>query len=343
MRVCREIDTWVTENVEQPIEDWVSRTEQQCIEQPCNWWCLCCNKWFCFLVTILVRVVTFIIVTVTRLVTVVVCEIVGLVLDFIGIIIGLILSIPVIGGIIRAILNWLTTVIWRLVSIPDLIASAAGLMVEKKIYVKGVILNENGVPMATEADLMPSIEFARQVLLRECNVRLIYTGTCVPQINTPVEAQTINCGGDGFAADMFGIQGAHFEFVSSDCGFKDGHKRVIGLGAELLVFVVRDVQTGDPGRDVIGCSFASTHNYVTVEVPALTPPPPPTTAPPPGTAAWVPDTVVHEIGHACDLTHTGESAAEMPNLMFPTTARTAHTLSQFQRAWFRSSKHVVFI
>ena len=328
MRVCREVSTWVRENVEQPVEDWVTRTEEQCTEQPCNWWCVCCNKWFCFLVTLLVRIVTFIIVTITRLVTEVICEIVGFVLDVVGIIVGLILSIPIIGGIIRAILNWITEIIWRLVSLPDLLFSAFGVMIPKKIYVKGIILNDNGTPFATEEQLMPSINFARTVLQRECNVRLIYTGTCVPKINTPTEAQTVDCGSSGFFADLLGIQGAHFEFVSSDCGFKDGHKRIIGLGAELLIFVIRDV-TPSVGTDIIGCSFASTHNYVTVQASAL--------------LAEVPDTVAHEIGHACDLSHTSESNDALVNLMYPNADRTNHILSTFQRAWFRSSKHCVII
>jgi hypothetical protein len=34
MRVCREISRWVNENVERPIEEWINRTERQCVEQP---------------------------------------------------------------------------------------------------------------------------------------------------------------------------------------------------------------------------------------------------------------------------------------------------------------------
>ena len=123
MRVCREVSRWVQDNIETPVENWVTTTERRCQEQPCNWWCACCNKWFCFLVTLLVRIVTFIIVTVSRLVTEVVCEVVGLALDFVGLVVGLILSIPILGGIIRAILNWVTEIIWRIVSLPDLILS----------------------------------------------------------------------------------------------------------------------------------------------------------------------------------------------------------------------------
>lgn len=323
MRVCREISRWITENVERPVESWAERTERQCNEQPCNWWCACCNKWFCFLVTIIVRIVTFIIVTITRLITEVVCEIVGAALDIAAAVVGLILSIPIIGGIIRAILNWVTDIVTRILSLPDLILSYAGVLVPKKMYVKGVILNDNGTPFATEEALMPSINFARDLFLRECNVNLIYTGTCVPKINTPTEAQTVDCGSSGFFADLFGIQGAHFEFVSNDCGFKDGFRRVLGLGAEILVFIIKDVQPSGPTSDVVGCSFAATHNYVSIQFSAL--------------ADETPATIAHEIGHACDLTH----ADTIDNLMFPNSSRTSFILSTGQRAWFRSSKHCV--
>ncbi len=321
MRVCREISRWVTENVQRPLEEWVERTERRCREQPCNWWCLCCNKWFCFLVTFFVRVVVWVTVTVTKLVTEVVCTIIAIVLDIVAAVVNLILSIPVIGGIIRAILNWVTDIILRLASIPDLLLSLAGVMIPKKIYVKGVILNANGVPLTNEAAIMPSITLARQIFLRECNVQLIYTGTCTPQLSTPTEAQTIDCGSSGFFADLLGIQGAHFEFVSADCGFENGFNRVVGYASEIMVFVVSDIQP----PTTVGCSFSSTHNYVTIEAGNLTSTPP--------------DTIAHEIGHACALTHS----ENIQNLMFPNSTRAGSTMSAFQRAWFRSSKHCVFI
>ena len=46
---CENVRKWVEEQVQQPVESWVSRTEQRCREQDCNWWCACCNKWFCWL------------------------------------------------------------------------------------------------------------------------------------------------------------------------------------------------------------------------------------------------------------------------------------------------------
>jgi hypothetical protein len=83
---CQEIGQWITDNVETPLnkwyttavqqctdaqywveerrkelEDWVHQFETRCAEQECNWWCLCCNKWFCWIVDVLLRVLIVII------------------------------------------------------------------------------------------------------------------------------------------------------------------------------------------------------------------------------------------------------------------------------------------
>ena len=114
-RVCREVQEWIEEQVEQPIEEWENRQEERCREEPCNWWTLCLNKLFCWLVWVVVKVIRIVIVTVGKWVARTVCEIVNVILDIIGYIIALILSIPIIGGIIRTIWNWVTEIIWRIV------------------------------------------------------------------------------------------------------------------------------------------------------------------------------------------------------------------------------------
>jgi len=83
---CREIGQWITDNIEKPLEQWFVRARQQCTEprrwleerrreiedwrrtqearcreQPCQWFCLCCNKWFYWIVDLLVRILTVII------------------------------------------------------------------------------------------------------------------------------------------------------------------------------------------------------------------------------------------------------------------------------------------
>ena len=88
--VCENVTTWVEEQVQQPVEEWVSREERRCREQDCDWWCACCNKWFCWIVTVTVRVVTWVLVTVGKWVTHLVCKIVTTV---VGIVVELVLKV----------------------------------------------------------------------------------------------------------------------------------------------------------------------------------------------------------------------------------------------------------
>lgn len=88
--VCENIGQWVEEKVWQPVEEWVSREERRCREQKCKWWCACCNKWFCWIVSVVVKVVTWVLVTVVKWVVTLVCQIVTIV---VGIVVELVLKI----------------------------------------------------------------------------------------------------------------------------------------------------------------------------------------------------------------------------------------------------------
>lgn len=57
---CHDVGSWVESNVQQQVE--------QCIEQDCDWWCACCNKWLCGLVWVIVNVVTWVVQTVCEIV-----------------------------------------------------------------------------------------------------------------------------------------------------------------------------------------------------------------------------------------------------------------------------------
>ncbi len=87
---CQEVKRWFEEQVSQPVESWVSQQERRCKEQSCNWWCLCCNKWLCWIVMVVVRVVVWVIVTVGKWVAYLVCKIV---VTVIGIVVELVLKV----------------------------------------------------------------------------------------------------------------------------------------------------------------------------------------------------------------------------------------------------------
>jgi hypothetical protein len=83
---CEELKQRIEEKVSQPVDQWVSRQEERCRELP--WW----NplRWFCELVTIVVKVVVWVVVTVVKWVVTIVCQIVTVV---IGIIVTLVLRV----------------------------------------------------------------------------------------------------------------------------------------------------------------------------------------------------------------------------------------------------------
>jgi len=83
---CDEIGQWVDEQVSQPVDRWISQQEERCKALP--WW----NplRWFCEIVTIVVKVVVWVVVTVTKWVVTLVCQIV---ITIIGIIVTFILRV----------------------------------------------------------------------------------------------------------------------------------------------------------------------------------------------------------------------------------------------------------
>jgi hypothetical protein len=87
---CERFNVWVEEKVRQPVERWISSEERRCREESCNWFCLCCNKLFCWIITVVVRVVTWILITVGKWVAHLVCKIVTTV---IGIVVELVLKV----------------------------------------------------------------------------------------------------------------------------------------------------------------------------------------------------------------------------------------------------------
>ena len=317
-RVCRETQEWVEEQIEKPIEEWENRQEQRCREEECNWWVLCLNKLVCWLVWVVVKVVRWVVVTVGKWVVRVVCEVVNFVLDVIGFVINLILSIPIIGGIIRTILNWVTEIVWRLVGLLDFIGSLIGIRFRKKMYFGVIVPSVDGTPIVSDPDIQRQVDATIDFYDRTCNINMIFSGICHTNVPPPDAGLTVGCDAGGFFNDWW-LAGSYFEFAAATCKFTDGFRRVIGLGAEIIVFIVRDVTPVNTN----GCSFASTHNYVVIEAK-------------PADQAFV---AAHEIGHACWLSHDDDTA----NLMNPVTPATNPTLTNLQVSLVRWSKHCVYI
>lgn len=318
-RSCREIHEWIEEEVEKPIEEWEERQEQRCREEKCKWWMLCLNKLICWFVTILVKVVRWVTVTVGKWVVRVVCETVNFVLDVAGWIINLVLAIPIIGGIIRAIWNWLIEIVWRIVGVLDFVASLAGLRPRKKMYFGVIIPVVNGTPVATPAQIQPQVDYAIRAYDTLCNIDLRFTGYCTSRVPAPRAALNVQCGAGGFFNDLW-LAGSYFQLAINMCRFKSNWRRVLGYGGEIFAFVIPDVLPNSPSNTV-GCSMAGTQDYIVIE-------------PISGQ-----DTIAHEIGHACLLGHNGGAT----NLMFSSGPSGGPTLTNWQISVVRSSRHCTYL
>ena len=319
-RSCREIHEWIEEEIEQPIEDWEDRQEQRCRNEPCNWWLLCLNKLVCWFVWVTVKVIRWVVVTVGKWVVRVVCEVVNFVLDVIGFIIGLILSIPIIGGIIRTVLNWVLEVIWRIVGVIDLLGSLLGIRPRKKFYFGVIIPVIDGTPIATQVDIQPQVDATIIAYDQTCNIDARFTGFCRTEVSPPGGSIVVNCDAGGFFEDWW-IKGSWFEFVSRVCKFRSNWRNILGVGGELYAFVVNSVE---PNR-TIGCSFAGTTNWIAIE------------------SGVDVTTMAHEFGHAFLLGHNDSTNT---NLMFPSTTGTGPadvTLTNWQISVIRTSRHVVYL
>lgn len=333
-RVCREIEAGVVagcNNIQ--CNSFTNCNGIQCNSfTGCSWWNAPCHiaRGACLVAAALARAACWVARTacvvaaeVARIACIVAagvaraaCELVNFVIDIVGFLVELILSIPIIGGIIRTILNWVTEIIWRIVGLFDFLASLAGIRLRKKMYF-GVIVPPI-TPIASDADIMRQVNATITFYDQTCNINMIFTGICHTDVAPPGSGLTVACDAGGFFNDWW-LTGSYFQFASATCKFTGSFRRIIGLGGEIIVFIVQNVTPANTN----GCSFSSTHDWVVVE--AL-----------PTDQAFV---AAHEIGHACWLPHDGDPA----NLMNGITPTANPTLTNVQIALVRWSKHCVYV
>jgi hypothetical protein len=290
-----------------------------CDWAPCSWFCrawvwisnVVCVAWtwisnvVCVAwtwITTVICVVWDVVVTIVNAIIVTIESILGWVLSAITFIIELLEAIPILGTIIRWILNGISYIGGLISNLGDAILGIIGIRPEKKIRICTVILrDEMGVPTATVENVVTQLQLAADIYKRDANVRLVplrpfYYTTGFKGADT-VDASWVQVDGGNSDSDILDspcnpsgewwLAGSKFQFKMSTLCFYGSWRRVLGVGSPITVFIDRSTP------NALGCSLGIV-DYVTVNGKTSVP----------GGDDESPRTIGHEAGHACTLLHT---------------------------------------
>lgn len=367
MPTCLE---WAEERFDE-CNDWEDQGNNECDafrEECCDWWpcswacaavawvCIAfvwVSKWVCVgwtVVTTAVCVLWDVVTLVLGAILTTIELIVGWLLSAVAFLVELIMAIPVIGTLIRWIINALTFLFWTVLSLGDALAGLIGIRPEKRLRVCTVILrNERGVPVASNEFARQMLQMAVDIYKRDANIRIEPLGpfryangfagaNTVDQswfsISGNQDADTLDvpCDAGGAGAEFL-LTGSKFQLLMSTMCFYGAWRRLSGYGSPIVCFIIRSV----PGA--LGCALWIT-DYATV-VGEQTPI---------GGAPTSPRTLGHELGHACNLWHVC-SSDDLRNLMAtsgtcspvgPAPDRANPRMSNWQVLLVRASKHVSY-
>jgi hypothetical protein len=269
--------------------------------------------------------------------------VISVILDAVSFVVLFVFQIPIIGRTLNWLWNVALTIAYATASLVDVIGTLIGIMPEKRLRL--LVINqedENGAVVASEADMLASINVAIQVYRDQANIRILpiklfnyrtpFSGNeqanaddYINTVTTPAGASTldVDCGGNDFVADL-GTAGADFQDIMLGQGFWTSFRRLIGYGAPICAFAVRSFAS-----TYNGCSLGPLTDYIMVNFKGA--------VGGDNASGFGPDSILpHEMGHCCGLLHVSA-----PNLMAPNTQRQLN-LDTWQVAIIRSSRHVTY-
>lgn len=244
-----------------------------------------------------------------------------------------------VSGLIDELVNIAFEVLGRL-SLPaliDLILTAFGIMLPKRILLRIVILrDEDGCALIADprlpADVLAeeqgqlddTVDVIKRCLKTQVNTSVSASGGELVQYldwPAPTDALYVKCG-SGALGENHTVAGRYFR-----SHLAPGWWGPFGYMSPVTVFIVKDIE----GK--IGCSLGPLTNYVVVSVAGM--------CSKKGAIEPRPTTAMHEIGHACGLWHIKPAWLHVDNLMKAGTPRGTR-LEVYERIILRNSRHVTF-
>jgi len=345
MRVCKDVEDWIEENVEQE----VVKQETRCKSWPWP------ASWLCSLVTFIVKVI----VTVVRKILRVVCEVVMFIVSMAAALLNLLRSIPLIGPALKALTRLISNAISYLVGLVDGLVRLAGVRITKHLRVHVLILCEGQMPLAKEANLQAILRDTERIFYERAQIR-IHTTVHEPIRNPPENALRLGTEVD-MVFDELWLKGTWHQLNTVKL-FEDNLWALIAVGHPVVVYVVREVgyDASATGSGVTGASGGPLTDWVAVErdhvvdrvamdphgviMKPLTPFPPVGVLPA-GTlgvfnSAYDRYLIAHELCHALGLLGHGNTE---PGDLMTSSPLTGEYLSPLQVGLIRSSAHVTYL
>lgn len=316
MKVCEDtIERW-TERVRHEVHEFFTRVHEVCTWLP---WPL---DALCDLVTDVIEKVTEWFEDVVHEVLKVVCKPIDIALAIASKVLGIILSIPVLGPIVKWVVGGVEWVVDQVAGIPEGIAGLLGWLPKKVMDLHVIILRDSNGPLVLESAIGKVVSETERIYWDRARVAVRTTIHTMETI-APDYAFHIDAGIGIFGEDLT-LAGTYFQ---STMTLELGDS-VAGLftrrPAPIVAFIVIGV-----GDSEVGCSAGPLADYVVVERERMLP----------QAGGQVFNTLAHEIGHACGLMHTDDKT----NLLYPHGAiDRGDNLSPFQRMIVRNSSHVAF-
>lgn len=354
--ICKTYQDRIEQKVWEPIDDWIKKTEQRCEEY--DWW----NPigWFCWLVTIVVKVVKWVARIIVTIVFRTICEVINFLANAVSAVINFVLALPVIGPIIKAFIRTVVTVVSYVVGLADGLGRLIGIRITKHMRVHVVPLCEGNIPLATQQHLDAVMTETARIFYARAQIR-VHTTFHEPIRNPPKDALRIGTGVD-LILDEAWLKGSWHQLQTIKI-FESNIWSLLGVGHPILVYVIREVGYDGTGGPVVGASGGPFFDWVAVERDSVisqvvanpatglaaspVQPFPPTVAASPvvtgtpnmlylGSGKYV---VAHEICHALGLLgHANSGSGEL----MAASNISGDALSPFQVGIIRSSAPVTF-
>lgn len=247
MKVCKDVEDWIEENVEQEIK----KQEQRCKKWP---WPL---SWLCSLVTFIAKVIVTIWTKIIR----VVCEVVTVVINAGAAVANFILAFPIIGPLIKALIRLVVGILAYIVGLFDGLGRLIGIRTTKHLRVHVVPLCIGNIPLAYESHLAPIMRETERILYDRAGIR-VHTTFHDPLRNPPEDALRLGTEVD-LILDELWLKGAWHQLQTIKM-FESNLSSLVGIGHPIVVYVIREVGYDGIGN-VIGASGGPFVDWVAVE------------------------------------------------------------------------------